>query len=258
MLVATWNVNSIRARLPAVVKWLALRRPDVVCLQEIKCVDEQFPCEPFEDLGYACAIFGQKTYNGVAILAKAGVEDVVRGLPGDPGDVESRVIAATAGGLRVVNAYVVNGRQVGHEKYHYKLSWLARLARLVQAERAAHEQLAVVGDFNVTFDDRDVARPEAWHEQILCSTPEREALAGVVAAGVADSVRRFTQDKGPYTWWDFKTRGFERGDGLRIDHVLLSPEALERCERVDVDVEVRAASGASDHAPVVASLRDAS
>jgi exodeoxyribonuclease-3 len=252
---ATWNVNSIRARLPRVVGWLATQRPDVLCLQEIKCQDEQFPREPFEDLGYSIETFGQKTYNGVAILSRGGLEDVARGLPGDPGDTEARVMLATIGGLRVINAYVVNGREVGHEKYHYKLLWLARLAKLVEQQRAAgFEALAVVGDFNVTFDDRDIANPEAWHEQILCSTPERQALAGVVAAGVADSVRKFSQDKGPYTWWDFKTRGFERGDGLRIDHILLSPAALARCEGVTVDLEARRGPGPSDHAPVVATL----
>ncbi|HZL98702.1 MAG TPA: exodeoxyribonuclease III [Planctomycetota bacterium] len=255
MRLATWNVNSIRARLPRVVTWTATRRPDVLCLQELKCQDEQFPREPFEDLGYSVESFGQKTYNGVAILSRIGIEDVARGLPGDPGDVEARVIAASTGGLRVINAYVVNGRQVGHEKYHYKLGWLARLARLVEQQRqAGHDELAVVGDFNVTFDERDIANPEAWAEQILCSTPEREALALVTAAGVADAVRKFTQDKGPYTWWDFKTRGFERGDGLRIDHILLSPAALARCSGVEVDVEARKGAGPSDHAPVIATL----
>lgn len=255
MRLVTWNVNSIRARLARVAAWVALQRPDVLCLQEIKCLDEQFPREPFEELGYSVETFGQKTYNGVAILSKLGAEDVLRGLPGDPNDLESRVIVATVGDLRVINAYVVNGREVGHEKYHYKLLWLQRLAKLIAQQRAAgFDALAVVGDFNVTFDDRDVARPEAWHEQILCSTPERAALAGVTGAGVADAVRKFSQDKGPYTWWDFKTRGFERGDGLRIDHILLSPAALARCEGVTVDVEERRGTGPSDHAPVVATL----
>jgi exodeoxyribonuclease-3 len=254
MRLATWNVNSIRARLARVTAWLERHEPDVLCLQETKCLDEVFPREALEALGYNLAIYGQKTYNGVAILSRAPAEDVARGLPGDPGDTEARVIRATVGDLRVIDAYVVNGREVGHPKYDYKLAWLARLADLVRDECQEHDKVVVTGDFNVTFDDRDVAEPEAWHEQILCSTPERQALASVCAAGVADALRKFTEDGGHYTWWDFRTRGFQRGDGLRIDHVLLSPAALQACTALEVDVEERGQQGPSDHAPVVATF----
>jgi exodeoxyribonuclease-3 len=254
MRLVTWNVNSIRARLARVTAWLERHRPDVLCLQETKCLDEQFPREALEAAGYNLSTFGQKTYNGVAILSRAPAEHVERGLPGDPDDTEARVLRATVGDLRVIDAYVVNGREVGHPKYDYKLRWLARLADLVRAECAEHDKVVLTGDFNVTFDDRDVAEPEAWHEKILCSTPEREALGGVCAAGVSDALRKFTQAGGHYTWWDFRTRGFQRGDGLRIDHVLLSPAALATCTALEVDVEERRGEAPSDHAPVVATF----
>jgi exodeoxyribonuclease-3 len=254
MRLVTWNVNSIRARLPRVLPWLEQHEPDVVCLQEIKCRDEQFPLEPIEEVGYSAAVFGQKTYNGVAILARSAPEDVVRGLPDDPAPGEARVLAATVGDLRVVNAYVVNGREVGHEKYHVKLAMLESLAGYVRAQLGQYDKLALTGDFNVTFDDRDVAEPEAWHEKILCSTPEREALAGLLEAGLHDALRKFTQDGGHYTWWDFRRRGFQRGDGLRIDHWLLSDAALAACTGLQVDLEARRGEGPSDHAPVVATL----
>ncbi|MHC5211208.1 MAG: exodeoxyribonuclease III [Planctomycetota bacterium] len=254
MRLATWNVNSIRARLPRVTAWLEQHTPDVVCLQETKCLDEQFPREALEALGYNLAVFGQKTYNGVAILSRAPIEDVERGLPGDPEDKEARVIRATVGALRVIDAYVVNGREVGHAKYDYKLKWLARLADLVRAECKEYDKLLVTGDFNVTFDDRDVAEPDNWHEKILCSTPEREALQTVCSAGVSDALRKFTDEGGHYTWWDFRTRGFQRGDGLRIDHWLLSPAVLEACTALEVDVEERGREKPSDHAPVVVTL----
>jgi exodeoxyribonuclease III len=258
MRVATWNVNSLRARLPHVLPWLERAQPDVLCLQEVKCVDEQFPREPLAERGWCIECFGQKTYNGVALLARVPVTDVVRGMPGDEPGKEARVIAGTVGGTRIVNAYVVNGQAVGTEKYAYKLGWLARFADYVARERAAHERLLVTGDFNVTFDDRDVHDPAAWHEKILCSTPERLALAKVLAdAGLADAFRHFTPEGGHYTWWDFRTRGFQRGDGLRIDHVLLSPAALAACRSVTIDVDARKGEKPSDHAPVVATLEAA-
>jgi len=254
MLLATWNVNSIRARLPKVSAWIERRRPDVLCLQETKCLDEQFPRAEIEALGYRAEVFGQKTYNGVAILSREPASDVVRGLAGME-EAGARVLTATVGGLRVVNAYVVNGQEVGHAKYELKLRWMAALAAHVRAQLAAHERLAIVGDFNVTFDDLDVYDPVEWREQILCSTPEREALGRVLAPGLADSFRRFTKEGGHYTWWDFRTRGFLGNRGLRIDHVLLSEAALRDCEGVEIDVEARKGEAPSDHAPVLARLR---
>jgi exodeoxyribonuclease-3 len=256
MLVATWNVNSIRARLERLLAWLDVRRPDVVLLQETKCLDEAFPREPIEDLGYEIAFHGQRTYNGVAILARGTIEDVVRGFGDERFDGESRVIGAAVGDLLLVSVYVVNGQAVGHPRYDYKLDWLGRLARFLKERYPLDEKVIVGGDFNVTFDDRDVHDPLRWREKILCSTPEREALRAVVEAGYADALRAFNDQGGIYTWWDFYTRGFERGNkGLRIDHLLMSPPALAACTSVCVDVEVRAGPRPSDHAPVVATLR---
>jgi exodeoxyribonuclease-3 len=254
MLIATWNVNSIRARLLKVKAWAEKRQPDVLCLQEIKCLDEQFPRAEFEALGYRIETFGQKTYNGVAILAREAITDVKRGVADEP-DAGARVLSATVAGLRVINAYVVNGQAVGAPKYELKLKWMAALAAHVAAERAAHGRLAVVGDFNVTFDDLDVYDPVEWHEQILCSTPERQALGRLLEPGLADSFRHFVRDGGHYTWWDFKTRGFLGNRGLRIDHVLLSKAALAECKGVEIDVEARKGEAPSDHAPVLARLR---
>lgn len=253
MKVATWNVNSARARLDKLVHWLRERRPDVALLQEIKCIDEQFPREPIEDLGYNIETFGQKTYNGVAVLAKSRIENVVRGMPGEDESSHKRVIACQVEDLLLVNAYVVNGEAVGSEKYAFKLDWMRRFAEYV-ATFDPREKLVVTGDFNVTFDDRDVYDPLAWHEKILCSTPERDALRRVMEPGLTDAFRRFHEDGGHYTWWDFRTRGFERNQGLRIDHFLLSEAALAACTGVDIDKPFRGGEKPSDHAPVIASF----
>jgi exodeoxyribonuclease-3 len=255
MKIATWNVNSVRARLPRVLDWLEHASPDVACLQEIKCLDEQFPREAFEDLGYNVAIYGQKTYNGVAILAKSRIEDVQQGFPGDPPDAHRRVIQATVGDVMLLNVYCVNGEAVGSAKYAFKLEWMKKLADLVAQRFDMGEKVVVTGDFNVTFDDRDVYDPEAWREKILCSTPEREALKRVMDPGLIDAFRRFNEEAGHYTWWDFRTRGFERGQGLRIDHFLMSEPALEACTAIDIDKLARGGEKPSDHAPVVATLK---
>jgi exodeoxyribonuclease III len=254
MRIATWNVNSIRARLPHVLPWMERVRPDLLCLQEIKCLDEQFPRAELEALGYAIESHGQKTYNGVALLSLAPLSDVVRGMPGEPVETGARVISGTIGGVRVVNAYVVNGQEVGSPKYALKLRWLAVLAEFLRAQVAAHGKLLLTGDFNVTFDDRDVYDPVKWREKILCSTPEREALAAVMGAGLTDVFRHFEPAGGHYTWWDFYTRGFQRGEGLRIDHFLASPAALAACRAVAIDVEARRGEKPSDHAPVLLTL----
>jgi len=254
MQVVTWNVNSVRARLPRILPWLAELRPEVVCLQETKCLDEAFPVEEFEELGYECALHGQKTYNGVAILSRVGVEDVVCGVPGEGDDAQARVIAGTVGDLRLLNLYVVNGKSVGDSKYDFKLEWMQRVADYVAADFPMDQKIVVVGDFNVTFDDRDVHDPDAWRGKILCSQPERDALAAIMEPGLTDAFREFESEGGHYTWWDFRTRGFQRGLGLRIDHVLLSPPAMEACTGVRVDLEERAREKPSDHAPVIASF----
>lgn len=254
MLFATWNVNSVRARLPRLLAWLESRRPDVVCLQETKCLDEQFPSEPIEELGYSIAHFGQKTYNGVALLARRGLEDVRRGFPGDRG--EARFIAAQCEDWLVASVYVVNGQEVGADKYAFKLDFMERLRQHLAERFDPAEKLLLGGDFNVTFDDRDVYDPELWREKILCSSAERRALAGLVEVGLADALRQLDPRPGIYTWWDFRTRGFQRGQGLRIDHVLASAPALARAREVEVDLEERRQDKPSDHAPLLLRLED--
>jgi len=255
MRIATWNVNSVRARLPRVLDWLSTAQPDVVCLQETKCVDEQFPREAIEDAGYSVATYGQKTYNGVAILAKGQIESVERGLVGEGDGAEARAIAAQVDDFLLLDLYVVNGKEVGDPKYAYKLEWLDRVRETIAERFDMSEKVVVTGDFNITFDDRDVYDPERWHEKILCSTPEREKLAAICELGLHDALRTFSDEAGIYTWWDFRTRGFQRGNGLRIDHFLLSEPALAACTGVEVDVEERGQEKPSDHAPVIATFQ---
>ncbi len=254
MRIATWNVNSVRARLPRVLEFLERVRPDVVLLQETKCLEEQFPLEPIEDAGYSAAVFGQKTYNGVAILARGRIEDVVRGMDDGVEDAEARVISAQVDDVIFVNAYVVNGQQVDAPKYHYKLEWMARLREFLKKRCDLGEKVVVGGDFNVTFDDRDVHDPDLWFEKILCSTPERKALGDLTALGLKDAFRKFHEEGGHFTWWDFRTRGYQRGLGLRIDHLLVSPPAYEALTECHVDLPAREGQAPSDHAPLVAEL----
>ena len=227
MKIVTWNVNSLRARMPRVLEFLERESPDVVCLQETKVVDELFPRDEIEGAGYQIAFHGQKTYNGVAILSRTAIEDVVTGIPGRPEHEEARVIAAAVDGVLLLDLYVVNGKEVGCDKYDYKLRWLDDVAGYVAERFPMTEKVVVTGDFNVTFDDRDIYDPERWKDKILCSQPERDALAKIMEPGLEDALRHHTDEAGIYTWWDFRTRGFQRGNGLRIDHFLLSPPALE-------------------------------
>ena len=255
MRIATWNVNSVRARMPRLLPWLEQRDPDVVLLQETKCLDQAFPREELEDAGYRVESFGQKTYNGVAILSKRPIEDVIRGLPDDAEDAERRVIAATVEDVMFVNVYVVNGKSVGTEAYAYKLAWMERLGAFLADYCVEGERVVVGGDFNVTFDDRDVHDPLAWDERILCSTPERNALFELCERGkLVDAMREFDPNPGIHTWWDFRTRAFDKNRGLRIDHFLMSQPAIDACRLVDVDLEARAGEKPSDHAPLLAEL----
>ncbi|MFT7679605.1 MAG: exodeoxyribonuclease-3 [Planctomycetota bacterium] len=251
--IVTWNVNSLRARMPRVLEFLSDRRPDVVCLQETKVVDELFPLEPLEDLGYSVAFHGQKTYNGVAILSRVGLEDVSKGMPDDAEDEQARVIAAMCDDVLLLNLYVVNGREVGDAKYEYKLDWMLRVADLV-SEYDMAEKVVVTGDFNVTFDDQDLYDPEKWRDKILCSQAERDALAHIMQPGLTDAYRHFHPEGKDYTWWDFRSRGYARGEGLRIDHFLVSDPALKAATGVRVDYEMREGEKPSDHAPVILSL----
>jgi exodeoxyribonuclease-3 len=255
MRIATWNVNSIRARLERVTAWLSEARPDIVLLQETKCADEQFPREPLEELGYHVAHLGQRTYNGVAILARGTLEDVGTGVGDERFAAESRVIRAQCGEWLVASVYAINGVAVGHPRYADKLAWFGALKAELAARFPLTEKVVIGGDFNVTYDDKDVHDPRAWHEKILCSTREREALRGVLDVGLHDALRRFHPAGGVYTWWDYRTRAFERGNkGLRIDYLLLSAPAALACREVEVDLAARAGIKPSDHAPVIATF----
>ena len=258
MRLATWNVNSLKVRLPQLLEWLAAKQPDVVCLQETKLEDANFPRAEIEAAGYQVAFSGQKTYNGVALLARGELADVVSGNP-HFGDPQKRLIAATVGGVRVICAYVPNGQAVGSDKYDYKLAWLAALDKWLTEQLAAYPQLALAGDFNIAPDDRDVHDPAAWAGQILCSDAERSAFQRLQALGLHDSFRLFEQPEKTFSWWDYRMLGFRRNQGLRIDHILLSAPLRARCTASGIDREMRKRerpSDHADHAPVIAELAD--
>jgi exodeoxyribonuclease-3 len=253
MKLSTWNVNSLKIRLPQVLDWLAAQAPDVLCLQETKLEDRNFPVADIEAAGYRVAFSGQKTYNGVAILAKQGLDAISAGIPGFA-DEQKRVIAADVGDVRVVCAYVPNGQDVASDKYQYKLRWLAALTAWLREELAAHPNLVLLGDYNIAPEDRDVHDPAAWKDQVLCSAPEREAFRGLIDLGLRDAFRLFEQADKSYSWWDYRMLGFRRNAGLRIDHILLSPALAARCTACSIDREVRKLERPSDHAAVVAEL----
>lgn len=254
MKLAAWNVNSLKVRLPQLLDWLAASAPDVVCLQETKLEDANFPRAEIEAAGYQVAFSGQKTYNGVALLARGEAPaDVVCGNPHFP-DEQKRLIAGTVRGVRVVCAYIPNGQAVGSDKYAYKLAWLAALERWLGEELAAHPQLALAGDFNIAPEDRDVHDPAAWAGQILCSEPERAAFQRLRQLGLEDSFRLFEQPAKSFSWWDYRMLGFQKNQGLRIDHILLSAPLAARCTAAGIDREMRKRERPSDHAPVTAEI----
>jgi exodeoxyribonuclease-3 len=254
---ATWNVNSLKVRLPHLLDWLATHRVDIVCLQETKLVDEVFPVGALAEAGYAAAFAGQKTYNGVAVLTRRETtpeaSDVVAALPGFE-DPQKRLLGATVGGIRVVCAYFPNGQSVGSDKYDYKLRWIAALNAWLRVELAQHPRLALAGDFNIAPEDRDVHDPQAWAGQVLFSEPEKQAFRDLIALGFVDSFRLFEQPERSYTWWDYRMQAFRRKMGLRIDHVLLSTALAPHCTACSIDVEPRRREQPSDHAPVIATL----
>lgn len=253
--IATWNINSLRVRLPQVLEWLQTQSAnggvDVLGLQETKLTDDKFPHAEFEAAGYHSAHNGQKTYNGVVLLARQPLQDVTRDIPGFA-DEQKRVIAATIGGVRVINAYVVNGQSIGSEKYAYKLRWLAALREYVQAELARHPRLALVGDYNIAPAPEDTHDPAIWEGNILCSEPERDAFRGLLGLGLQDSFRLFPQPEKSFTWWDYRQAGFRRNLGLRIDHILASTALAQDCLNCIADLQPRRNEQPSDHAPVVA------
>jgi len=249
MKIASWNVNSIRVRLEQVLDWLQAEQPDVLGLQEIKVPDDAFPMAAFEEAGYQCLVNGQKTYNGVALLTKQTSREPLADMPGFA-DAQKRVIAATFGDCRVINLYVPNGESVGSEKYVYKLSWLQALHTWLAAELAAHEKLIVMGDFNIAPEDRDVHDPDEWRGKVLCSDAERAALGKLLELGLSDSFRLFDQPETPFSWWDYRSGGFRRNNGLRIDLLLVSAGLAPLCKQSRIDREARAHDRPSDHAPV--------
>ena len=251
MKIASWNVNSLRARMTHVLDWLGTAEPDVLGLQETKLTDENFPVAQFESLGYRCAFSGQPAYNGVAILSRLPITDVVTDLH-DIDDPQRRVLGATIGPLRVLNLYVPNGQSVGSDKYDYKLGWLAALRAQLEGELARHERVAVLGDFNIAPDDRDVHDPVAWVGKVLCSSKERAALTGILALGFADTYRLFDQPERGFSWWDYRAAAFRRNLGLRIDLILASAKLSRDCTRSTIDVAPRGRERPSDHAPVYA------
>jgi exodeoxyribonuclease-3 len=256
MKIASWNVNSLNVRLPHLSSWLAAASPDVVALQETKLEDAKFPADAIAALGYRSVFAGQKTYNGVAILARSEPQDVVREISGLD-DPQRRILAATVDGMRIVNLYVVNGQQVGSEKFGYKLGWLDKVRDFLHAEMQRFPQMIVLGDFNIAPEDRDVHDPVAWHEQILCSTQERGALKSMLDLGLRDTFRMFEHDGGHYSWWDYRQAGFRRNLGLRIDLILASAALQPRCRAASIDRVPRTWERPSDHAPVLLQLEAA-
>ena len=253
MKLATWNVNSLKVRLPQVLQWLADNPVDVLCLQETKLTDDKFPVAEINAAGYHVVFSGQKTYNGVAILSKLPITDVVKNNPRYE-DAQQRILAATIDGMRIICAYVPNGQAVDSDKYIYKLAWLESLREWLDEEMRTHEHLAILGDYNIAPDDRDVHDPAEWAGQVLCSDKERAALLALNELGLTDSFRMFEQADKSFSWWDYRMLGFRRNRGLRIDHILLSKTLAARCTACAIDRVPRKWVQPSDHAPVIATL----
>ena len=251
MKIATWNVNSLKVRLPHGLDWLASEQPDVRCLQETKLTDENFPADDIRAAGYEVAYSGQKTYNGVATISRSAASDVVTDVPGLD-DPQRRILGTTIDGVRVLNLYVVNGQEVGSEKYAHKLHWLEKVTDHIGTQLRDHERFVVLGDFNIAPADDDVHDPEAWHERILCSTPEREALGRMLELGLQDTFRLFPQEDKSFSWWDYRAAAFRRNMGLRIDLILASEILADSCSACRIDKAPRRLERPSDHTPVVA------
>jgi len=250
---ATWNVNSLKVRLPHLLDWLARAKPDVVCLQETKTEDKSFPLADLESAGYRVIYSGQKTYNGVAILSRTALSAEARGIP-DFADDLKRVIAATVNGVKVICLYAPNGQEPGSEKYAYKLRWYEALSAWLKKEVSG--KTAVLGDLNIAPEARDVHDPKRWEGKIHFSEPERAAFRALLELGFKDAFRLFDQPEKQFSWWDYRLNAFQRGWGLRIDHILLSPALAKHCSACSIDVEPRKLERPSDHAPVIADLVD--
>jgi exodeoxyribonuclease III len=253
MKLATWNVNSLNVRLPRLLAWLAAEQPDIIGLQETKLEDARFPAMEIAATGYQAIFYGQKTYNGVAILSRIPAADIRPDMPEFPDD-HKRVLAASVGGIRFVCFYVPNGQSLESDKYQYKLRWLAAATAYLHAEMAAHPRLAVVGDMNIAPEDRDVHDPDLWRGQVLASDAERAAYRDWLALGLVDAFRLFDQPAKTFSWWDYRQLAFPKNMGLRIDHILLSPALAATCTACRIDRQARKGEKPSDHAPVIAEL----
>lgn len=254
MKLATWNINSIRARTDRLVTWLAAERPDIVCLQETKVEDSGFPEAALSALGYQVVTHGQRSYNGVAIAARSPLTDVTRGFGDGEPDDQARQIAATVDGLRVICVYVPNGENLESAKFPFKLAWYKRLRRYLDTHATATDRLVVCGDTNVTSDDKDVWSPEKWAGQIHCSPTEREAFHEILGFGLVDVFREHNPDGGVYSWWDYRGVSFFKNQGLRIDYILATPPVAATCTAATIDRNARKGQDASDHAPVIATF----
>lgn len=250
MKIVSWNINSLRKRQERLIAWLTAKQPDVVCLQETKCTDEQFPADALRRAGYYAAFHGQKSYNGVAILSKIEPRDVRPALCDEEEDPQARVIAATVGDVRVFSVYAPNGQAVGSLAYDYKLKWYRRLRRCLQEQEMAASKLAVCGDFNVAPQDIDVHDPALWRGAIMCSDGEREAFRSLCDVGLKDTLRLRTREPGLFSWWDYRMLSFPKNRGLRIDAVLATEELAMRCQNAGIDREMRKGKEPSDHAPI--------
>ncbi len=254
MRLATWNVNSLKVRLPHLLEWLVANPVEVICLQETKQQDTDFPQETLQEAGYNSVFSGQKTYNGVAILSRSPISEVQFGIP-DFVDEQKRVIAATINGVRVVCVYIPNGQSLDSDKYQYKLKWLSALNRWLALELHKHPKLALLGDYNIAPEDRDVHDPAGWVGNVLVSEPERAAFQGLLQLGLRDSFRMFEQADKAYSWWDYRMMAFRRNMGLRIDHILISEALTKHCTSCVIDKAPRKLERPSDHTPVVAEIQ---
>ena len=256
MKVASWNVNSINMRLPHVLDWLAAHKPDTLMLQELKCMDEKFPLQEIEAAGYNVAVHGQKSWNGVAILSPHAIEDVMKGLPGDDSDEQSRYLEATINGVRVASIYLPNGNPVDTEKYPYKLAWFDRLIAQAQKLLTTEQPVVLAGDYNIIPEDRDCYDPAAWAEDALFRLESRQKFRSLLNLGFTDAFRAVNDDDHQYTFWDYQAGAWPKDHGIRIDHLLLSPQAADRLKTCAIDRAPRAAEKASDHTPIFAVLGD--
>jgi len=254
MLVATWNVNSILARMPLVLRWLDDVRPDVLCMQETKCTDDKFPTLVFQERGYKCQLFGQQSYNGVAILTRGECETGHRGYPGDDETAQSRLITSTVEGIEIVNVYIPNGQAVGSEKFEMKLGWMRRLRQFFDDNYDPSRPVLLCGDFNVAPEERDVHDVRLWQGRIMFSEPERTTLQNIKVWGFTDAFRLHNEEGGKFTWWDYRAGEFRRNLGLRIDHIWITEPLVSRSVRTWIDIEPRTWEKPSDHAPVITEL----